>query len=95
MTKNSWFSIVVISLAIVLCLVFLVGEPVQANEPIYLPSIQSGCPADPDQKWEYLFYDSSYIYGPDTLEQAIIYHGNLGWELVDVFGQLLIFKRPK
>lgn len=93
MAKNYWFFALAISLVIVLCLVFLVGTPVQANEPIYLPLVQACDPQN--QKWEYLFYDSSCIYGPDTLEQTIIYHGDLGWELVDVFGQLLIFKRLK
>lgn len=92
MMRRYWSLVLVISVFIVLCLLFLVGTPVEANGPIYLPVIQSSCTT---QKWEYFFYDSSYVYGPDTLEQAIIYHGDLGWELVDVFGQLLIFKRPK
>lgn len=91
MSKNRWLSVFIVSLAIVLCLLFLVGTPVEANGPIYLPVIQSSCST---QRWQYTIFGWTYSNGK-PLEAILDQHGDLGWELVDIYGDNIIFKRPK
>lgn len=91
-TKEYW-RYTCIFVVVILLSFYLIGIPAKANEPIYLPVVQTTPP-----KWEYHVELVSLYYKGD-LPNLLAKRGSEGWELCTRTDREqiteLIFKRPK